>query len=98
MALGPTATRSDDNYLTFAADLAVYRDEIIGLTRPECADEVDNDGDALVDYPADPDCTSAFASETAAPPPPVPSASPATLAALLGLLLWGVCAVTRRAA
>jgi len=27
--------------------------------RPECSDEIDNDGDSLTDFPADPDCDSA---------------------------------------
>ena len=35
-----------------------YRDQLIDLTRPECANEVDDDGDTLVDWPADPDCAS----------------------------------------
>ena len=36
-----------------------YRDQIIAAVRPECSDEIGNDGDALVDFPADPGCTSA---------------------------------------
>jgi hypothetical protein len=44
--------------LTFAADLSVYRDQIIAITRPECANEIDDDGDTLVDWPSDPDCAS----------------------------------------
>jgi hypothetical protein len=43
--------------LTYAADLASYRSQIIEIARPECSDEVDNDGDDLVDFPADPDCS-----------------------------------------
>ena len=43
---------------TYAIDLAVYRDQIIALTRPECANEVDDDGDTFVDWPDDPDCDS----------------------------------------
>jgi hypothetical protein len=45
------------NY-TYAADLAQYRSQIIAITRPECADEIDNDGDFDVDYPDDGDCLS----------------------------------------
>jgi hypothetical protein len=44
--------------LTYSVDLSVYRDQIIALTRPECANEVDDDGDTLVDWPDDPDCAS----------------------------------------
>jgi hypothetical protein len=43
--------------LTYAADLASYRSQIIEIVRPECSDEVDNDGDDLIDFPADPDCS-----------------------------------------
>lgn len=39
-----------------------------------CADGLDNDGDGLIDYPADPGCTSASdTDETDAPPPPTTS-------------------------
>jgi hypothetical protein len=41
---------------TYAADLSLYRDQLIALTRPDCADERDNDADGLADYPSDPDC------------------------------------------
>ena len=44
---------------TYAIDLASYRDQIIATVRPECSDEVGNDGDGLIDFPADPGCTSA---------------------------------------
>jgi hypothetical protein len=43
---------------TYAVDLASYRDQIIAAVRPECSDEAENDGDALVDHPNDPGCTS----------------------------------------
>ena len=45
--------------VTYAIDLSAYRDQIIAAVRPECSDEIGNDGDALVDFPADPGCTSA---------------------------------------
>ena len=32
--------------------------QLIDLTRPECANEKDDDGDSLVDWPADPGCAS----------------------------------------
>lgn len=44
---------------TYSIDLASYRDQIIAAVRPECSDEVENDGDGLLDFPADPGCTSA---------------------------------------
>jgi hypothetical protein len=44
--------------ITYSTDLSVYRDQIIDLTRPECANEVDDDGDTFVDWPDDPDCDS----------------------------------------
>ena len=43
---------------TYAADLSVYRGQLIALTRPDCADERDNDDDGAIDYPADSGCPS----------------------------------------
>lgn len=43
---------------SIAVDLARYRDQIIPVVRPECADEVDNDGDGDVDWPDDASCAS----------------------------------------
>ena len=48
-----------DGNVTYAVDLASYRDQIIATVRPECSDEVENDGDGLVDFPDDPGCKSA---------------------------------------
>jgi hypothetical protein len=45
--------------LTYAADLAQYRSQLIAITRPQCSNEIDDDGDSLIDWPADPQCTSA---------------------------------------
>ena len=45
--------------VTYAIDLASYRDQIVATVRPECSDEAENDGDGLADFPADPGCTSA---------------------------------------
>jgi len=45
--------------VSYAIDLAAYRDQIIATVRPECSDEAENDGDGEVDFPADPGCTSA---------------------------------------
>ena len=44
--------------LTFAADLAAYRDQIVAVASTAgCADSLDDDGDGLIDYPDDPGCT-----------------------------------------
>jgi len=45
--------------VTYAVDLASYRDQIIATVRPECSDEVENDGDGHTDFPNDPGCKSA---------------------------------------
>lgn len=41
---------------TFVVDLSSYRDEVLRWTRAACANEVDDDGDDLVDFPDDPGC------------------------------------------
>jgi hypothetical protein len=80
--------------LTYAADLAPYRDQIIALTRPQCSDEVDNDGDELIDYPSDPGCFSlADPSERVAG---LPGLSPWALALLVGLLAGAPLWMARR--
>ena len=43
---------------SYAADVSVYREQLVALTRPDCADERDNDDDGAVDFPADTDCRS----------------------------------------
>jgi hypothetical protein len=43
--------------LTYAGDLSFYLDQIDDITSvPACDDGIDQDGDALVDYPDDPGC------------------------------------------
>jgi hypothetical protein len=44
--------------LTYSIDLSHYRDQIIALVRPACSNDVDDDGDGRIDYPADRDCDS----------------------------------------
>jgi len=44
--------------VTYAADLSAYREELLRWTRPECFNELDDDGDGEVDYPRDLDCES----------------------------------------
>lgn len=73
--------------LTYAADLASYRDEIVSIVRPECSDETDNDADGLVDL-LDPDCPNPEGpSETAAPVPALNGVG--SLFAAAGLLELG---------
>ncbi len=57
--------------MTFAADLSVYRDQILAITlAPACRDGLDDDGDGRVDFPADPGCASGDDdSESEASPP-----------------------------
>ncbi len=63
-AVGKNAVEQPDNFvlfgnLTLAADLSVYRSEILSIiSQPTCNDGLDEDGDGLVDYPADPGCDS----------------------------------------
>jgi hypothetical protein len=46
--------------LTYAADVTAYRSEILRWARPRCFNEEDDDGDGMVDFPADPGCASAI--------------------------------------
>jgi len=73
LAIGPYEEQPAETALygnsTYAADLALYRDQIIAIARPECSDEVDNDGDDLIDFPDDPDCSDL--SDAAEKPPPL---------------------------
>lgn len=43
----------------------------------ECSDALDNDGDVLIDYPADADCASLNDDDESTPPEPEPEPSPA---------------------
>lgn len=57
VALAPTAQY--DDFLYFVAfPLTAQMSLGGGSTPPECNDGIDNDGDGLVDYPDDPDCSS----------------------------------------
>ncbi len=80
--------------LAYSSDLAAYRDQIIAIVRPQCSDEIDNDGDLLIDYPDDPDCNSEFDDKEKSPL--VPSVSASGRAALAGLLLLSGCFLRRR--
>jgi hypothetical protein len=52
----PASTALYGNH-TFASDLSAYRDQIIDLTRTACSNEIDDDGDLLIDHPQDPGCS-----------------------------------------
>ena len=42
---------------SFAVDLSFYREQIVALLNaPVCSDGIDDDGDGLIDHPADPGC------------------------------------------
>ncbi len=43
---------------------------------PQCSDGIDNDGDGLVDFPADPGCSSTTDDDEFNPPPPPPNTPP----------------------
>lgn len=82
--------------ISFIVDLATYRDQIIATVRPECSDEIDNDADGLIDFPADPDCTSREDDYEATVG--VPGLGPAGLSALAAALLAGAALPRRRIA
>ena len=43
----------------FAADLWIYRDDLLTvIDTPDCSDGLDDDGDGLIDHPDDPGCSS----------------------------------------
>ena len=57
---GQPANTSLHGNLTYAIDLAFYRSAILSITtQPACDDGIEDDGDGLVDFPADPGCASA---------------------------------------
>lgn len=60
--------------ILFGASYGEFDFVIFGQAPPPppqaCADGLDNDGDGLVDYPADPGCTSADDNDESNPPPP----------------------------
>lgn len=64
-ATGLNSPSQPTNYALFgnttvSADLSVYRSEILSVIgQPTCDDGLDEDGDGLTDYPADPGCDSA---------------------------------------
>ncbi len=55
---GQNPASSLDGNLSLAADLSYYRSQILPIVRPECSDEVDNNANGLIDYPADWGCPS----------------------------------------
>ncbi len=72
---------------TYAADLAVYRDSILDVTR-ECRNGQDDDGDGATDWPADSGCGDADdPTEGPSPGAPVPASSASAPLPLFGALL-----------
>jgi 6-phosphogluconolactonase len=49
---------------------AIAEQPAFGGNGTDCEDGLDNDGDGLIDYPADPDCTSATSTSEGLPPSP----------------------------
>ena len=82
---GQPAAASYDGNLSYAADLARFRSQIIPLVRPQCSDEIDNDGDGNVDFPSDSQCSSAASNNEAAHLPSLSAFSLITLATSLAL-------------
>ena len=80
---GQNPGSSLDGNISYFADLASFRSQIIPVVRPECSDEVDNDGDGNTDYPDDPQCSSRESDNESAH---LPSLSPLALTALVALL------------
>ena len=56
--VGQQSGTAFDGNLSYAADLALFRQQLVALVRPQCSDEVDNNQDGLTDYPEDPSCLS----------------------------------------
>jgi hypothetical protein len=55
----PASTSIYGNKL-YAADLSFYREDILAvIEQRSCSDGLDDDGDGLTDYPADPECVNA---------------------------------------
>lgn len=86
---------------TYAADLSIHRDELIEAVRPQCANERDDDGDDLIDHPADFGCESAYddgeADGTSEPAPPDPFwLQGIVIAAAAAALIYAVTRASRR--
>jgi len=80
--------------VTFAAAVATYRDQLIALVNPACSNGLDDDGDGLIDAPADPDCHSAD-DEGEAAAPPRHGRGRWLIAGLLAVLGWRIVALWR---
>jgi len=94
----PANTSIYDNRL-FAADLSFYRADILAvIEQKSCSDGLDDDGDGFTDYPADPECLSAYDDSESIRG--VPGLGPPGLALLIGsmLLVFGMRARLRGAA
>ena len=92
---GQNPASSLDGNLSLAADLSYYRSQILPVVRPECSDEIDNNADGLIDYPADWGCPSpSDDSEGGAELPGLSSVGGVSLVISLGA--WSVGWLRRR--
>jgi hypothetical protein len=81
----PSTTSIYDNEL-FAVDLSFYRDDILAvIEQKSCSDGLDDDGDGLTDYPADPEC--ANANDDSESIPGVPALGLPGMMLLVGMML-----------
>lgn len=93
---GQDPASSLDGNLSIAADLSYYRSQIIPVVRPQCSDEIDNNADGLIDYPADWGCPSpSDDSEGGAELPGLSSIGGVSL--VISLCAWSVGPLRRRA-
>jgi hypothetical protein len=82
---------------TYAADISHYRSEIIRWTRPQCANDEDDDGDGKIDFPLDPDCESATdRDERDLRPIAIKNVRRVGIASLLAVAFWMIRSRTRR--
>lgn len=83
--------------MTFAAELAVYRDQLVAtLSQPACSDGLDDDGDGFTDYPDDSGCTSPEDNSEVLPLPAL--GEPGVALVVVSIALCGATAVRRRRA
>lgn len=82
--------------VSYAVDLASYREQLIASIRPACSNERDDDLDDLADYPDDPGCESGDDEEEDSDAAPGGPGLARWLSALvLVVLVWRVSALVR---
>ncbi len=91
----PTNSSIYDNKL-FAADLSFYRADILAvIEQKSCSNGLDDDGDGLIDYPADPECVNANDDSESELNPGVPALGFRGRALLTGAMLLVFAAGSR---